>query len=701
MSNYYSLLSYNKYSQQEDLQGLVNILSAQAFRLGLLVLCCTLLPLLVSAQSKKLRKKDALNNSVELYNLTSLNTPDIEFSPVFYANGMVFVSSRKKHGPIDKEIGETYFELYYAELDPNGEPMRPEPFSININSQYHEGPVAFNREGTKMFFTRNNYSKGTSKADSKGKTGLKIYEADRGYFDWENVRELPFNSNEYTCMHPTLSADGKTLYFSSNMPGGQGGYDIWVVKKIGQSWSPPINMGSRINTPDTEAFPYIHESGTLFFASDGHKGYGGLDIFMIDIAQSNWGQVINLGGPFNSDSDDLGIILNPDGDIGYFASNRPGGFGKDDLYMFEAPDGIQGVEFPTLSNVVVMAYDEQSGRKLAGVSVRIYENGNTTEKGSELYDLELMPAQGEEEEDAMVFKRVRKKEEDLEDPKHVTNVSGEAYALFNNAKEYTILLTKNGYLSQEVTYKPEDNIYNRPIEVGLSPSNCVTLSGLVASTPYNKPIPNAIIKIVNQCTGAEELLRTNINGTFEHCIELGCEFTITSERNGFKADSTSMSTERVRGRRSFAVVLEMAPESPSILREPIKEGSVIRLQHIHYDFGKSSIRSGEAKDLENLAELMKAYPSMEIELISHTDCRGSEQFNLELSLERAESAKKFIVNRGIKEGRIKAFGYGEAYPINDCNCRRSEDECEEEDYEANRRTEVRVARMNEPVTFDE
>jgi outer membrane protein OmpA-like peptidoglycan-associated protein/Tol biopolymer transport system component len=647
---------------------------------------------------KRLRKKDALNVTVELENLTSLNTPDIEFSPAFYANGMVFVSSRKKHGPVDKEIGETYFELYYAELDPNGLPLKPEPFSININSQYHEGPVAFNREGTKLLFSRNNSSRGNSKADSKGKTGLKIYEADRGYFDWENVRELPFNSDEYTCMHPTLSSDGKTLYFSSNMPGGQGGYDIWVVKKIGGSWSPPINMGSRINTPNTEAFPFAHESGTLFFASDGHKGYGGLDLFMIDIGSSNWGEVINLGGPFNSDADDLGIILNPDGDVGYFTSNRPGGFGKDDLYMFDAPQGIQGVEFPTLANVVITAFDEQSGRKIPGVSVRIYEDGGTDDKAEELYDLELSPTQSGEE--TMVFKRVRKQEEDLGDPKHITNASGEAYALFNNAKTYTLLLSKNGFLTREVPYNPAENIYNRPIEVGLSPSNCVTLSGLVASTPYNKPIPNAFVTILNHCTGEETSLRTNINGTFESCIELGCKFTITSQRDGYASDSSTISTEKIRGQRSFAVVLEMAPQSESVLSEPIKEGSVIILQNIHYDFGKSSIRSGEAKDLESLTDLMKAYPSMEIELISHTDCRGGEQFNLELSLDRAESAKKFLVNRGIEESRIKAFGYGEAYPINECNCKNEENECEEEAYEANRRTEVRIARINESVTFD-
>ena len=143
----------------------------------------------------------------------------------------------------------------------------------------------------------------------------------------------------------------------------------------------------------------------------------------------------------------------------------------------------------------------------------------------------------------------------------------------------------------------------------------------------------------------------------------------------------------------------MEPESTSVLRKPIREGAVIVLQNIHYDFGKSSIRKGEARDLEDLARLMKAYPSMEIELISHTDCRGSDEFNLKLSLDRAESAKKFLVSRGVAKGRIKAFGYGEAFPVNHCNCDEGV-ECTDEEYEANRRTEVKISRMDEPLEVE-
>ncbi|MCO6478685.1 MAG: PD40 domain-containing protein [Phaeodactylibacter sp.] len=665
------------------------------------LLLSVLLPLVLEAQvdsKPRLRKKTELNASVGLVNLADLNTEALEFSPVFYGNGMVFVSSRRKEGPIDGQIGETFFELFYSELDPNGIPLKPEPFSLRINSQFHEGPVSFNRDGDMMYFTRNNLMQGVQKADSKGRVGMKIYQASQGQFDWENVRELPFNSDEYSCMHPSLSPDGNKLYFASNRPGGKGNLDIWVSFNQNGQWSEPVNMGPQVNTGGNEAFPFIHESGTLFFSSDGHKGYGGLDLFMIDVGQPEWGALINLGEPFNSKADDLGVILNPDGDIGYFSSNRAGGKGKDDIYMFEAPEGIQGVQFPKLSNVVIVVYDENSGRRLPGASIWVYEKTSSgSVKGGELYDLELLPAESGDEK--MVFRRIRKQEKELGEPRFVSNSSGEAYTLLNESSNYIILASKPGYSPMEISYDPEENIYKRPVEVGLVPSNCMSLSGLVASRPYNKRIPNANIRMINGCTGEEIRTRTNINGTFEYCIELGCEFTIISELGGYRSDTTRISTVNLRSKRSFAVVLEMEPESASVLRKPIREGAVIVLRNIHYDFGKSSIRKGEAQELEDLARLMKAYPSMEIELVSHTDCRGSDEFNLKLSLDRAESAKAFLSSRGVEERRIKAFGYGEAFPANHCNCEEGV-ECTDEEYEANRRTEVRVSRMDEPLEVE-
>ena len=155
---------------------------------------------------------------------------------------------------------------------------------------------------------------------------MKIFQAVKGDFDWENISPLPFNSDEYSCMHPSLSYDGSALYFSSNKPGGYGGMDLYVAKREENGeWTNPINLGPEINTNKNEVFPFIHQSGVLFFTSDGHEGYGGLDLYMIDLGGKRWGQVLNMGDLFNTKEDDLSLIVNADGTQGYFSSARPGG----------------------------------------------------------------------------------------------------------------------------------------------------------------------------------------------------------------------------------------------------------------------------------------------------------------------------------------------------------------------------------------
>ena len=277
----------------------------------LIVLIC--LPLILPAQRKN-KKFEALygredyRKDIRLSNASNINTEGMEFSPVLYGNGIVYVS-RRKNGPIDENTGQTFYELFYAESDPNGQPLKGQNFSVEINSHLHEGPVSFNRQGNEIFFTRSNQRLGLSKADKKGRVRLKIYKASKGYFDWENIEELPFNDNSFSCLHPALSADGKRLFFASDKPGGFGGMDIYFVERTSRGWSAPINLGPEINTPKNEVFPFSHESGTLFFASDGHEGLGGLDLFMIDLSDRKWGRVINLGLPFYSEKDDLGLVL--------------------------------------------------------------------------------------------------------------------------------------------------------------------------------------------------------------------------------------------------------------------------------------------------------------------------------------------------------------------------------------------------------
>lgn len=653
-----------------------------------------ILPLGIAQQRVNKNNKDVNNNlltnyNVTLRNVTSINTPSMEFSPMFYKRGIVFVSSRQKHGPIDEKLGETFYDIYYSDLDPNGMLLKPTGFSLEINSQYHEGPVAFNRKQDRIYFTRSNQSApGITKADEKGKVWLKIYEARRGEFDWENVRELPFNSNSFSCMHPTLSPDGTKMFFASNMPGGYGGRDIYMSEKQGESWSKPINLGPEVNTEKDEAFPFFHESGVLFFASEGHEGYGGLDLFMIDLSTREWGTVTNLGKPFNTPQDDFGLIINPQGTRGYFTSNREGGAGKDDIYFFEVPDGLQGVDVKPKIGILVTVFDASTSRPAIDAAVRVFEQSGTGLVDNEaLYDVELVPSADNPAD--FVFKMKRKKEEEMDVPKQLTNRIGETMLQLEENKDYLILVTKPGFIAQEVKYSTVSGGIPRPIEVSLQPNNCLGLDGVTLSGNNRRPISGVRVRIINNCNGKEEIVGTNIEGRFEFCLEMGCDYNIISEKIGYTQGFSEISTVKIRGSRSVDVEMVMTPTSVETFDEPLRKGTVIILENIYYDFDKSAIRAGEDRDLEALAAMMKQYPSMEIELIAHTDSRGDNAYNLALSLRRAESAKDFLVSLGVEPKRIRAFGYGESQLRNRCS---DGVECSEEEHQRNRRTEVIVTK---------
>lgn len=635
--------------------------------------------------------------NVKLQNATGINTTEREFSPMFFQNGIVFLSSRNKQGPLDEELGETFFDVYFSELDPNGMPLKPRPFSVEINSQVHEGPLSFNQKGTHVYFTRSAASPRMSKSNGKIRTYLQIFEANKGEFDWENVHPMPFNGN-YSCMHPSLSIDGTKLFFTSTMPGGYGGTDIYFVEKQEDKWSKPVNMGPEINTEKNEAFPFFHESGILFFTSDGHAGYGGIDLFKIDLSGQTWGKIINIGKPFNSEKDDLGFVINAQGSRGYFSSNRDGGSGKDDVYFFETPEGLPGLEVKSKINVVISVYDASNSRRMMGAAIRVFERTDGLIDNQQLYTQELAPSDDDSGE--YTFKMLRKKESELGEPRQLTNRNGEGIIQLEEDRDYLFLISKADYSSQEVTYSTKNMTLPRPVEVILQPRNCLALMGTVKSEQLNRLIPNAKVRVKNECTGKEEIVMTNVNGVFEYCLEIGCDYTIISEKKGYAQGFTEISTVKIRGNRSAEVEIKMTPTASEIMRQPLQKGSVIVMENIYYDFNESTIRSSENQELKSLAELMKQNTSMEIELAAYTDSRGDSNYNLELSLKRAEKAKAFLMQQGINGKRIQTFGFGESKLRNHC---KDGVECSEEDHAYNRRTEVTVSRMGEaaPKEFSE
>ncbi len=275
---------------------------------------------------------------------TKINSPNLDFSPSYYKDGIVFVSSRKTSNKKKyKWTGEHFMNLFYATADEDGKLSEVTSFSKMINSKYHEGPVAFSKSYDKIFFTRNDHVKGKVRTNKKGVMKLGIFTAMSNGENWTDPKPVSFNTTEHEECHPSLSADGSHLYFASDRPGGFGGMDIYVSTFDGGKWGTPTNLGPTINTPGNDVFPFIHDDGTLYFASDGWGGLGGLDIFKSAQNEgAHWTTSENLGTPYNSRKDDFGFVMNVLGTEGYLNSSRDGGSGKDDIYSFQR--NVKGIE---------------------------------------------------------------------------------------------------------------------------------------------------------------------------------------------------------------------------------------------------------------------------------------------------------------------------------------------------------------------
>lgn len=244
-----------------------------------------------------------------------------------------------------------------------------------INSRLHESTSIVTKDGSTMYFTRNNFLAGKRFKDEQGTTRLKIYQAVLREGQWTNITELPFNSDSYSVAHPALSPDEKFLYFASDMPGTNGESDIWKVQIVGDgTFGPPVNLGKTINTQARETFPFITEKDVLYFASDGHPNLGGLDVFATKIAFDEYDQpVVNVGKPINSRYDDFTFIIDDTSQEGYFASNRPEGLGGDDIYAFVQKEPVP---LDCIQGITGTVRDRISNEVLVGATVKIIDEDN-------------------------------------------------------------------------------------------------------------------------------------------------------------------------------------------------------------------------------------------------------------------------------------------------------------------------------------
>ncbi|NHN28045.1 OmpA family protein [Flavobacterium jejuense] len=475
-------------------------------------------------------------------NNSTLSSDKSDFGAVITNDNTIYFTSarneaRKKSGWNE----EPYLDLYKATYNEDG--STSEATSIDkLNTKWHDGPATITADGNTMYyvsesFNENKFEKVKAKNSKFGT--MYLYKATKEGDSWSNSKPLPLNNPAYSLRNPSISKDGKTLFFSSDMPGGLGGEDIWKVSVNGDKYGTPENLGEKVNTEGDESFPFIADDNILYFASNARQGLGGFDIYTFDLEKE--AAVVNIGQPVNSEKDDFSFNYNIDKKVALFSSNRDG---VDNLF-FAYP--ICGV------NALVTVKNNTSKKIIEGATIQVIDNAN-----------------------AIVTKAE-------------SNDNGQKTFELNCDKVYSFKVSKEGF---------EDGI-----------------------------------------------------------------FTMPASPNG-----------------STLVAANLEPIKPIIT-----EKEVI-LQPIFFEYDKSNITAQGAEELDKLVAVMNEHPNMVIFAKSHTDSRGKDKYNLDLSERRAQSTVQYIISKGIDKDRISGQGFGESEPKIQCN------KCTDEEHAQNRRSEFLIVK---------
>lgn len=500
------------------------------------------------------------NSGKYLIKKLDFNSPEHDFSPTFYENGIVFASPERRTDRIDTRRkfawdGTNFLQLYQVEY--KGDVYaEPKLFSLTKKDKYHDGPIAFNKDFTEAYLTRSNYSsKGKLGKNKRGVVEVNLYKSkkdDKG--NWSALIPFKYNSSEYSTGCATLSQKEDIMIFASDMSGGLGQTDLWMTKKVDGEWQNPIHLGDKINTTLRDNYPYLDSEGDLYFASEGqNNGLGGYDIFWVPGFLKGKRDIYNMGAPINSEADDFGLVYDIRKGGGFFNSGRKGvvgGKGRDDIFAFEI----------LKSKLEVQIIDKKS--KMPIISAR-----------------------------------------------------GCVQSEFGDFIEESIKL------NDEAKF-------------------------------YYDLAPNRYI--------------------------------ICAKAEGYQGAQKTISIPKGK---LFTTVVELERKLPPA-KTPTLPCPEVTLEDIFYDFDKYLIRDDASASLDNLLEFLKEYPRIKINLVSHTDSRGTAQYNQWLSQKRAESALNYLVERGLDRNRITASGVGESQLLNNCS------NCSEREHQANRRTTVEIISNN-------
>lgn len=568
---------------------------------------------------------------------TNLNSAASDFGPVLYQDQLYFSSARSKEQLQFSWDKSSFLDLYAADFNGNGNLGTPHKLPNKINSRFHEAIPAFSPDGQTMLFTRNNYFGGKAGFSKASEVKLQMYETNRKGKRWGKIKPFPYNDSEYSVGHPSLSSDGQRLYFASDMPGGLGGVDLYKCEREGDSWGKPTNLGAPLNTEGDEMFPSLDGDGILIFASNGHPGLGGLDLY--SVRTGSWSDIQHLGAPLNSKADDFQMVLAPSGKMGFFTSNREGGKGLDDIYAFERLPAFKGTILAKGDSSLETAMVSIQSQKGESINPLVEEDGT--------FDCGLKPG------------------------------------------TYMVSIRQPGFEPyQQKLVVPSSTVENQE-QFELTPrDDCEQFEiGLLAKTELNgMPDAGQWVRVSMN----DILIQTDGAGEARLNLPPGFEYEVVLEGSTGSSGKASVSTKGVVTNTEIPVVL-------SASTAPVTKDTIVDLDEpnfedpfyiIYYDYDQSDIRSEDARpELDRLVRYMDRNPAIKVVLTSHTDSRGDDAYNLALSKRRAQEAYAYILKTGIGRDRLFYNYEGERAIANECG---EGVPCSEEKHQQNRRTEFRL-----------
>lgn len=589
-------------------------------------------------------------------NVESLNTENAEFSPVFFNKNqaVLFASNRRNSSGRNKTFSwdDSYFiDVYTSEKKDSLKFASTMPMAKTVTALYHDGPASLSADEKTVYLTKSNIIAKKLKGVLVNVVNLKLYILTKDKDGKLSAPvSFPYNSDDYSLGHATVTKDGKRMYFVSDMPGGLGQTDLYLSEFKEGAWQKPENLGQAINTEGREMFPYVHEDGTLFFSTDGRAGLGGLDLYFTVPAMDAYFEPQSLGYPINSNFDDFGFALNEDLKTGYFSSNRTGGKGKDDIYFFRSKEPLMGV---ILSGIV---FDESNKDLIPNAWVYLLDNNKLVLDSTKL-----------NEKAEYMFP--------INDP----------------GKEYFVGAKERSKYYDRIVPVGKLQVGDNKKDIGLFPK--YKLICAVTDAKTGAPIEDVKTTFVDEATKMPRTYSTNSNGMFTDIIRGKkpgdkLQFTITYEKEGY-----------IKVEKNYEIKLDM--NTVIDLKEKLQKlelgtdiAKVIEINPIYFDLAKWNIRPDAAKELDKIVKVMQENPTMTIELGSHTDCRSGKAYNLSLSDKRAKSSAAYIVSKGVAKSRIVGKGYGESKLINGCECEgKVISKCSEDEHQANRRTEFLITKF--------